>query len=69
MTDAIRAGLLPWQEAIRQFGFDPDEVLAMLEADNASFDKAGLMLVSDPRHDPTRKPDQPAEGEQNPAND
>lgn len=69
MTDAIRAGLLPWQETIRQLGQDPEQVLAQLQADNEAFDKAKLMLVSDPRHDPTRRPEETADGAANPAND
>lgn len=47
---AIRAGLLSLPEALRQGGYDPDEVLAEIAETNELLDKLGLVLDSDPRH-------------------
>lgn len=46
----VRSGLRTWSEGIREQGFDPDEQIAEMQADNAKFDKAGIILDSDPRY-------------------
>ena len=52
---SIRAGLTSLQEAIRQNGDDPEEVMYELETMKDLLDKNGLMLETDPRFDPARK--------------
>lgn len=56
MVEAVRAGFTSWQGAIRELGRDPNEVLAEMGIDKELFDKIGLMLSSDARYDPNRKP-------------
>ena len=48
-TRNVRGGLQSWSEMVRERGYDPDEVLAEIAADNAKFDKLGIILDSDPR--------------------
>ena len=45
----IRTGIQSWSEAVRERGYDPDELIEELKADNAKFDAAGLVLDSDAR--------------------
>ena len=45
----IRSGLMTQSEAIRQQGYDPDELYAEMAADNAKLDALGIVLDSDPR--------------------
>jgi lambda family phage portal protein len=45
----IRSGLTTLSEAIRERGYDPDELLAEFAADNAKLDALGIVLDSDPR--------------------
>jgi capsid protein len=45
----MRAGLLPPQEAIREEGLEPEDVLAQYQEWNAAVDKAGIVLDTDPR--------------------
>lgn len=61
MNDTVRAGLTSWQDMVRQMGFDPETVLKEIAEDNARFDALGLMLTSDARYDPNRKPDDPTD--------
>lgn len=49
ITLAIRAGLLSWSEAVRQQGFDPEEVISQLKKDMDSFDENDLVLDIDGR--------------------
>ena len=49
IKDAIRSGLLTQSEAIREQGYDPEQLLNEMAADNARLDDLGLMLDSDPR--------------------
>ncbi len=56
LSDQVRNGFISWQEAVRQQGYDPDEVAAELDADYKAFEQFGFMLSCDPRHDPTRRP-------------
>lgn len=46
----IRSGITSWSETVRERGYDPDELLAELAADNARFDEKKIVLDSDPRH-------------------
>lgn len=68
MNDQIRSGLMSRQEAQRMLGYEPDEVLAELIEDAKKLDESKLMLDSDPRFDPARKVDVPADGMQNKPN-
>lgn len=45
----IRSGLLTQSEAIRELGYDPDELLNEMASDNKKLDELGLVLDSDPR--------------------
>lgn len=49
IVDGVRSGLQTLSEAIRENGFDPDEVFAEYAADNAKLDQYKLTLDSDPR--------------------
>lgn len=44
-----RNGFQSFSEIARERGYDPDELIAELKADNAKLDAAGLKLDSDPR--------------------
>lgn len=46
----VRAGIMSLSEALRERGYDPDEVLAEMAKDNAKLDELGLVLDSDPRN-------------------
>ena len=50
----IRAGLISWQDAVRQLGYNPDEILEQMKKDKENFDLAGVMPESDPRYDAER---------------
>lgn len=54
LVKQVRAGLLSWQDAVRQLGYSPEEILAQLIADAKAFDDAKLMPEVDPRYDPVR---------------
>ena len=45
----VRSGLMTQSEAIRERGYDPDELYAEMAEDNAKLDRLGLTLDSDPR--------------------
>jgi lambda family phage portal protein len=45
----VRAGIMTLSEAIRERGYDPEEVLAEMAADNKKIDQLELVLDSDPR--------------------
>jgi len=45
----IRSSLLSLSEAIRERGYDPDELLAEIAADQKKLDKLGIVSDSDPR--------------------
>lgn len=51
LVEMIRGGLLSWQDAVRQLGFSPDEIIEQMKKDRDMFDKAGLMPECDPRYD------------------
>jgi lambda family phage portal protein len=50
----IRAGLISWQDAVRQLGYSPEEILEQMRVDKENFDAAGVMPESDPRYDADR---------------
>ncbi len=45
----VRGGSKSWSEAVRERGYDPDEILAEMAADNKKFDLLKIILDSDPR--------------------
>ncbi len=45
----IRTGIQSWSESVRERGYDPDELIAEMKADNERLDAAGIVLDSDPR--------------------
>lgn len=45
----VRGGSKSWSEAVRERGYDPDEVLKEIAADNKKFDQFKIILDSDPR--------------------
>lgn len=47
---AIRAGLKSQSEALRELGYDPEEVLTEIGQDNATLDRLKLVLDSDARN-------------------
>jgi lambda family phage portal protein len=57
----IRGGAQTWSESVRERGFDPDELLVEMAADNKKFDALGIILDSDPRM--TTQQGQPREKE------
>lgn len=48
-TRNIRSGLQTFSETLRERGYDPDEVMQELAADNATLDRLKLVLDCDPR--------------------
>lgn len=46
----VRAGIQTLSEAIRERGYDPDDMFAEMAEDNKKLDKLGLILDSDPRN-------------------
>lgn len=46
---AVRSGFMSLSEAIREFGYEPEEVLTEMQTDNELLDKLGLILDTDPR--------------------
>jgi len=46
---AIRSGIMSLSEAIKERGYDPDSLLAEIDADNKKLDKLGIILDSDAR--------------------
>lgn len=57
IIDQIRAGLISWQEGVRQLGYSPDEILKEMAEAKDHFDKLGVKPYSDPRFDVSRKED------------
>lgn len=54
LSEMVRNGFLSRQEAVRQLGYDPEEVTSEMVEDAAAFDAAGLKPTSDPRFDTNR---------------
>jgi len=46
---AVRAGFMSLSEAIREYGYEPEEVFDEMAEDNEALDRLGLILDSDPR--------------------
>jgi capsid protein len=49
IKDAIRTGLMTLPEAMREQGYDPQNMLKEIAEFNAAMDAAGVVLDSDPR--------------------
>lgn len=64
MVERVRGGLISWQEAVRELGYDPETLMEELKADAAAFDAAGLMPTTDARYDATRQKEQQKSKEQ-----
>jgi capsid protein len=47
--DEVRAGFTSLSSAIAETGYNPDDVLAQIAADNEKLDALGIILDSDPR--------------------
>jgi len=47
--DAVRGGMMSLSEAIRENGYDPEEVMLEMQQDNKRLDALGLVVDSDPR--------------------
>jgi capsid protein len=45
----VRAGFVPQQEAVAQFGYDFGEVMRQIAEANAAADDGGVILDTDPR--------------------
>jgi lambda family phage portal protein len=54
LNERVRGGFISWQEAVREMGYDPEQLFDQLQEDAKMFDKAGLMPASDPRFDANR---------------
>lgn len=52
IKERVRSGLQSWQEAVREQGYDPEQVLKELAEDNQRFDQLGLSLDIDARQQP-----------------
>jgi lambda family phage portal protein len=50
IISSVRSGLMSLSEALRARGYDPDQVLNQIKADNDKLDELGLILDSDPRN-------------------
>jgi lambda family phage portal protein len=46
---AVRCGFISLSEAIREFGYEPEEILEEIKSDNDTLDTLGLVLDTDPR--------------------
>jgi lambda family phage portal protein len=57
----IRSGISSWSEEVRARGFDPEELAKEIAADNARFDRLGIIIDSDPRKMTQAGQAQPAE--------
>lgn len=49
MNDGIRAGLVSYQRACRELGYEPDDTLEEIAAHNKRLDELEIVLDSDPR--------------------
>lgn len=54
MIEQVRGGFISWQDAVRQLGYIPEDIMAEMIKDKTNFDAAGLMPTSDPRYDADR---------------
>lgn len=60
IKDAIRSGLMTQSEAIREQGYDPEQLFTEMAADNARLDELAITLDSDPRKGQGQPPANPA---------
>lgn len=51
IKDQVRSGFKSWSEAVREQGYEPDQVIEEMQSDAKKFDDAGLILDSDARQD------------------
>lgn len=49
MTSAMRSGLMSYQKAVRELGYEPEDMLEEIAESNASLDERKIILDSDPR--------------------
>lgn len=49
INDALRSGLMSWPNAIRELGYDPDQVLEEVAEHNKRLDELEIKFDSDPR--------------------
>lgn len=47
----IRNGLISWQEAVRELGYDPDNLISEIDTDFKKLKEMGIILDCDPRND------------------
>ena len=50
LIKAVRAGFKPWQEVVRELGYDAETVAERIKEDNELFDKFGFIFDSDARN-------------------
>lgn len=68
-SEEVRNGFMSWQEAVREFGRDPETVMQQMKEDAEAFTAMGLFPVCDPRFDVNRTND-PVDGkDSNKSND
>jgi len=61
--EAIRGGLISWQEAVRENGYNPEDMLQQMKEDKENFDKYGLEPECDQRFDKDKQTGEvPAKG-------
>lgn len=58
IKEQLRAGLISWQDVVRQLGFIPSELEEELKQDAAMWEKLGLKPTSDARYDSNRPPEE-----------
>jgi lambda family phage portal protein len=49
MNDAMRSGLISYQKAVRELGYEPESMLGEIAENNKELDKFEIILDSDPR--------------------
>lgn len=55
MMEAVRNGFKSWPEAVREMGYDPEEILSEIQSTNKKWDSMGIMLDCDGRIDAKMK--------------
>jgi capsid protein len=63
LLEQVRAGFIPWQEAVRLLGYDPEEVRQQAAEDSQQFEALGLKPTSDPKYD-TNRVEQPPQNDE-----
>ncbi len=46
---SVRMGIQPWEDAVSEMGYDPEEVIENIKGTNEAWDRAGITLDCDPR--------------------